>query len=506
MVDLTRLCEVVELTSTLPARTVGRVITAFREHCLRYAHEKGDIQPASNSTLDGLKEITDFQWSFWESSGVTHIGEVLSSLVTTPRLLKHSLRRTWMEWRILHGEVDFDDLLVCNIVRVASAKSFDFLTDNRSTLADDKARVKKDKTNWSRVVTDCGTNVRQQLWEVLGFLLPGVDGGRTLRRSPQPPQGIRYERYWRRVNGGYIGADEIRDQTVLGEMAKWKAAREESRLSMELTQQEGFANVFEDMMQTSVSDELRLSASELLELAEVVFHIVLENQGSDANSDSVPGFISLWRCALQFAKRGALPEGYQDWLLKQIDVALRVSLQFANDLEYYWGSVSQGLLSPVSRDILRDCIVATAQSTLDGEHITKIVTLRHPWALRHFVTRSYDETPPTLDPSKWDWIAPRLSDAIQLDPMLAVPQVCFLFRGSNREIRIDPKTRQPRSSTGSLDRELVRTLVPETQIRRDLVATLIAAKIEADTYDAEIAETVRVVRSDAAAWEREGLS
>ena len=48
-------------------------------------------------------------------------------LLLTPRLLKHTLRRMRGAWQALHGEIDFDDLLMVNVLRSAAPEAFDFV-------------------------------------------------------------------------------------------------------------------------------------------------------------------------------------------------------------------------------------------------------------------------------------------------------------------------------------------------------------------------------------------
>lgn len=81
-------------------------------------------------------------------------------LVKTPRLLKTILRRTAHSWERLHGEIDFDDLLVANVIRFAAPEAYDFLLENyreirgleRDGLLKDKDKRKERlQAKWSRV-------------------------------------------------------------------------------------------------------------------------------------------------------------------------------------------------------------------------------------------------------------------------------------------------------------------------------------------------------------------
>jgi hypothetical protein len=185
----------------------------------------------------------------------------ICKLVKTPRLLKIILRHCLKTWERLHGELDFDDLLVANVLRFAAPEAFDFMLGNcnelRCLLEDgvfknrderQKAVEEKWKSEFSKVTWD--TYSAKQL---IQFLFYGWKDPNRVIRKDIAPQGFQTSLpidYWDRFIRGELRTEEICDQEVLRSISLWHSTpngvhyRGKS-LIVSLYEDQTFATMFE---------------------------------------------------------------------------------------------------------------------------------------------------------------------------------------------------------------------------------------------------------------------
>jgi hypothetical protein len=359
-------------------------------------------------------------------------------LVITPRLLKTILRRTKHSWERLHGEIDFDDLLVANVIRFAGPEAYDFLLENfreirgleREGLQKDKDKRKERlQAKWSRVTNAANWDVSAGE-ELVAFLFPmwvikSYFGGGLV------PQGVRNSiptDYWLRLNIEELGELEVRDQETLHALVNWKKDVNTGHfrglsLPEALFAREELSPKFEQFAR------LVMDGRDFRQLASSLFAIIIKKHGVKANVDSCASFISLWRMAI----RTPIDEQeHRDWLLQEIRKALPKSFRFANDLYYYWKSNDESdvhLKKPHPE--LREPVIEEAKSLFKDspERLIQALDPEFIYSVYHFVI--HFSTPVVgasgFDPVAWGWFTCVLVDAAKLAPLVIIPQIVTLI-------------------------------------------------------------------------------
>jgi hypothetical protein len=359
-------------------------------------------------------------------------------LVKTPRLLKTILRRTKHSWERLHGEIDFDDLLVANVIRFASPEAYDFLLENFREIRDlEREGLQKDKdkrkerlqAKWSRATNAANWDVSAGE-KLVAFLFPmwvikSYFGGGLV------PQGVRNSiptDYWLRLNIEELGELEVRDQETLHALVNWKKDINTVHfrglsLPEALFAREELSPKFEQFA------PLVMGGKDFRQLASSLFAIIIEKFGVKANVDSCTGFIPLWRLAI----RAPIDEQeHRDWLLQEIRKALPKSFRFANDLYNYWKSNDESdvhLKKPHPE--LREPVIEGAKSLFKDspERLIQALDPEFIYSVYFFVI--YYSTPVEggsgFDLVAWRWFTYVLVDAAKLEPLVIIPQIVTLI-------------------------------------------------------------------------------
>ena len=231
------------------------------------------------------------------------------------------------------------------------------------------------------------------------------------------PQGVHYSEpvdYFRRIGAEGMGVAEVRDQTVLQDIERWKADLDASVIHNLVAASKGrgqYALVWEHF-------SAKHSEAELMELTEHVVANVLDRDGASAEGDHI-AIIALWR---RCGKR-LTTDQFTEWLQKLILSAMPVSLNLVNDLYYYWTG-KYGLVSDFQRPRVRRSIVqAVCQRLRTGPDLLKIVAPEHPHAVRLLINQvGVDNSVPAY--RAWrDHLASVLLDGARIDPELMVAQI-----------------------------------------------------------------------------------
>ena len=490
--DISRLCERIEPVHRIERGLVLRVVGAFRTHCLALAEERGDVQPAHESTLNFLGALHE-----WRSldldmlNGRTPVS-ALAEVLITPRALKQAMRHTWHAWNDLHGEVDFDDLLICHVIRAVSPSAFDFLMENYGALsADTRDAKQRDEITsaWNAQIRDCSLDGRERLWILVGFLFPAIA---VASRSPSPPQGVRRTVYWERVIRGRV-AERVRDQDVLRAVATWKRDRGETLLASKLAADTAFAEGFERVIEGYPRAEFSLTHAEYRRLTSQVVAIGIREHHAESCDDAVPGFIPLWRSARALQEN----DGVGEWLWEEIEKAFPCSLAMANDLEYYWGDDKRTRFPKNEREQIRSRTIAWAREHMTAEMLAQNLGRTDPAALYQFVTRRHVDSAREFEAQSWRWLVPRLIGAMGIAPNVVTRQVCLLLSRS-RSGRDRDASKQWHGVTGhELDKSLLEELAPQETERKALLERLAAATGPTDEDDSQMRSIVQGVCDDA---------
>jgi hypothetical protein len=233
---LLRIAEHLEVVPNLARTRVTAAIKTFRELCQNEFPE--DVDPVSSKWREerlGMPEGSVAE--YYKLAELIYLDparpvEAMSTLITTPRAFKAVLRRTWQAWASLHGEIDLDDMLVANVLRVNTPEGFAFINEHvghiRRLCAEHKASSKEEKETREKIKSLWKIQTESAKWDgaavdmLMDFLFPGwIDHSRraealqgVLRSDPTD--------YWIRLNAEKLLEGEIGDQRVIKAMQLWK--------------------------------------------------------------------------------------------------------------------------------------------------------------------------------------------------------------------------------------------------------------------------------------------
>lgn len=434
---MARLSEQMEVVSQPPRDAVLRLIRSFREYCLvRYRDDIDPFEPnrrESRTLFASSPEIDRFA-----AAGRTapRVIDALSKLLSTPRILKTCLRRTWLAWQALHGELDFDDLLVCSALRAAAPDAFLFIHEHigklrylssPSTTGSDRERDDKDRDS---LIQELQARDKDTQWDhgaassLISFLFPGW-AKQTSGRTPSS-QRILVDGptdYWARMNSERVPTGDIRDQDVLKAILCWRKDRSKQVLAGHMFAE---AILYVDRFADKVEQfGALLDGREVRDIAGGLFDLINKLEDVGGGSEK-PGFIQLWRLSLTKE-----PDSHHEWVVGQVYQALRTSLRFANDIYYYWRHDSEHPSSHSPTPGLRNRIVGLARDAYERDPRIYIGTIErtYPWSTYHLIV--YHGSPegggPGIENEDWTWFGSPLMQAWDMEPDLVLPQIVVLL-------------------------------------------------------------------------------
>lgn len=251
---LVRVCEHRE---DLVCRTdaMVEVIRDFRDYCLtKYPKDqpkdKKDLDPVKRNDRDKrfmeasetmLEFITKHKDGNIQSERRSVVHGLAKEIFST-RNLKSVLRRTYQIWERLHGEIDFDELLVMNALRFGEPVMFSFIQINRDLFQrlhytkekSEKEEVRKQiYARWNRFEgigdstgklsdSELGFS-KEAFYDCMRFIFPLIQ--EEMDRFDPYPQSIALSHvndYWERYHLEEIPENQFRDQTVYQAIEKWR--------------------------------------------------------------------------------------------------------------------------------------------------------------------------------------------------------------------------------------------------------------------------------------------
>ena len=366
-------------------------------------------------------------------------------LAKTPRLLKLILRRTYRAWEALHGEIDFDDLLVANVIRFSAPEAFDFILENiqeirgleiKSEFEKHEERLDAIEAKWDQAIESCRWD-RTSVKKLIKFLFPAWNIGSPsgLHLAPQGLHVASPTDYWSRFLSEEIQANEIRDQEVISSLAFWRknpdgSHFQEYSLSKVLAINKEFSSKLEQFA------PLFLDGQDFRRLASQLFYEATKLNGVYASSDSVPGFIPLWRCTI---RQPIDNDEHHQWVQNEISKALPLSFHFANDIYYYYRTNRQSEING-EKDLaeLRNKIILDFKDLFveDPGKFAKSIDPKYMYSSHHFCVfySSKEEGGPGFKAEEWTWFAQLLLKAGALEKQVIIPQLVGLLVKERRRI------------------------------------------------------------------------
>lgn len=418
----------------ISSNDIIKTVRSFRDGCL--ARHEDDIDTLSATDRRGRLgkidkgSLLDQAFAHLRDDPVDHIAELL----TTPRLLKTVLRRVYNAWERLHGEIDFDDLLVANVLRFGAPEGYDFLLQRfteirglkREGIAHDADKRRKSLNDAWEHITKAVSWDKSGAYALVAFLFPELRGRGYSHKDI--PQGVRHAAptdYWIRFNAEHIEQSVIPDQQVLHAIATWKQNHASVAFRGETLAVELFKN---SMLSSKVEQfgSIFLRGEDVQALASALFEVMISRLDVKANRDSCEAFIALWRVYLDL---NVSQEKHSGWISPEILKALPVSLRFANDLYYFWRHKDHNAVSfkgeQRSPEIRTPAIEKAKELFSDSP--TRLVEVLDPdfmFSIFHFAVlySSSAEGGDGFRPEDWRWLADALVKAGQQNSRRALPQ------------------------------------------------------------------------------------
>lgn len=429
--------------------------------------------------------------------------ENVCRLAKTPRLLKLILRRTFLIWEGLHGEIDFDDMLVANTIRFGAPEAFEFLLEHHKAirglhtdgmLKDRDARLNDVEVKWTSATKAARWDVASAK-SLTQFLFPCLRANNSSQETGVH-QFIQFSEptdYWARYLAEELDPGTLRDQEILLGLAAWRedahssVDRRNVKLPSVLCSDKEFADKFEYFAR------IFLDGQDIRQLAAATFKQALALQGVKACNDSIPGFIPLWRLAI----RQPIDEPeHLEWVKNEIFKALPTSLHFANDVYYYWTSNSESdVHGKPDRVELRNQVVSHAKNIFAGKphDFIRVIDPHYMYSAHHFrvYLKAPDEGESAFTTDSGDWFSELLLEAGEINPQVIVPQIACLvikeqdsFNGFNY------------SFNDGLPKKLF-----ETEMLR--LMHILSTEINVDSFNLREKKVIQTAREVATEWLKE---
>jgi hypothetical protein len=504
---MAKLCEHIEVVPNLARGPVLNVLRTFRDHCRKKYADDREVRDAEDKERRVGFDDSATMDPFAHAGLISRPIDNLAKLLANPRILKTSLRRTWLAWRTIHGEIDFDHLFICSAVRSTAPEAFFLINENVARLRTLSSRSDTDEAK--KRDTQVRESLKKQLAErsqagewnpetidgLIGFLFPGWQEGFSTRSLPAP-QGVQIGEptdYWARLNREDLLPHEIRDQEVIRAIESWRQDRNATvfrdlRIQNALFEFEGVAAKVEQLGDILTPKEVR-------DLASGLFDLILKKEKIAAARD-YPGFIELWRLSLK--KRY---DPHETWITPEICKAFRISLRFANDLYHYWRRQSENVDARSPTPELRESVIRHAQGIYAHEHGVYIRALDRacPGSTRALVVdhSSPKAGGPGLENEDWLWLGPVLLSVASTEPQLGIPQLVVLLT----DYESTPGDRGSVIHKSVFSDSVAEHVFGEGRMR-DLME-LLARDFQQPEYDAEISVRCGCCQRRAKEWLRE---
>lgn len=387
--------------------TVWRIVRSFRTGVL--SEFAGTfIDPVTYMKDSGIVPPEDESFGYWLWDIGPHGPSpqlALGQLLSNPRSLKMALRECRDTWTQLHGEIDFDDVLVCSVLRQTAPEVFAWVNDNLSHMRSGpeesnipayKAQRDARTAELALTVGRAGNRIQSAAIEsLLGFLFDGYGKGPKIVDSsvrPQRVSGASHVDYWKRMRSGLRVPAKGSDQEVLRAIDSWRATKDAQLLGLVLDP---------DRMDGVYHFSTRLNKDELCLLLDQVAAKLEFASAANWPEEKHPSIRELYRMM-----RRNLPISTElgPQLLRTITRAMVKNLALVHTLIYFFVEKEDG------RSILAEKDIMEIRSTL-GAFLAKSFA---PYDTISYISALMDGS---VYLSKWLARAARRAPAIGLDDL-----------------------------------------------------------------------------------------
>lgn len=444
-----KVSEHIEVVPELGRKVTLKMLRTFRNHCLAMFPE--DLDALSNEDMEKRSGFDRSEMGDLFPELVERMMDPIDNMVSllrNPRILKHALRRTYEVWLKLHGEINFDELLACEIIQTSAVEIYLVINSNISTFRSlaqpnkNSEAKKRDDENQEKLKEIIDERTKGKSGDIsaanslIDFLFPGWNKD-FFGHSTKLLQSVSCESatdYWRRIHLEEIGEDEIRDQTIMQAIKAWRKNKEtqvykEFNLPKAIFEVEGFADKIEQFGTMLDGNEVRCLSTEL-------FRLILGEGEKIVKASRYLGFTQLWRLSLD---NHVEKDEHEKWVLNELRKALSVSLRFANDIYYYWRHQERdtGRADPTIE--LREQFVEAGKEiySTNVELLIKVIDPDSFWCVHHFARlfSHQNQGGPGYKPEDWRWLGDVLVEAAVKAPSIIVPQIAGLVVDSGDQFK-----------------------------------------------------------------------
>ena len=419
-IDFPKLCDIIELLRPMQYEHVGAILVTAVDHW-HHAYPDIDPRPAPHRTTLRLEHYSrassmrEYLRRLAPNTPLDH----LVRLLQTPRHLRQVLRRVNLVWRQLHGEADLDHIVILTALREAAPSVYEFLVTHM-----DVARHGPDELlapggalteRWNRLTESLSNgSAARQLVSLLGMQQLSEGGQQGVGLSPQGVHLTHPVDYFRRIAAERLDPEELRDQTVLDDIDKWRQSRG-AALVDRLLAADGEADRYPRVW---LHFSERHATSELTELATLLVERVLDRDGREAEADH-PALSALsYTCG-----RRLRPDQESEWLQTLVVGAVPVALGFATELYRDWTG-ENGIVTPDVRRQIRDALVEAVQETLrDGANVALLLSSRDPWSVGRLILCMAEGGNGVALETWREHLAPALIRAARTHPEIVLPEL-----------------------------------------------------------------------------------
>ncbi len=437
-----RLAEHIEVIPALYPKYVRAIVNMFRGYCLKQYQEDVDfLSKEHRENRWGTDKTYPFDPDAWKAAigGKDKPIFAIPKLLTGPRALKQVLRRTLSAWNRLHGEIDFDDLLMANVLRFAAPEAFDFIHNHIHKLRmAESGKIESASDKLHQNTSENKANKPEQLWnyylkgknilwdkkaayDLIETLFPGITDWNSNKTIV--PQHIGREDltvdYWVRLNTEELKEDEIPDQQVLCAIEKWKKDNKTKTyqgysLAKAMLNIKHFAEMVNQFW-------FQFNGQEIKELTIQYFSLLR----GEAEKENRSGFSELSNM-LSLQSKYSREDLKGEWVKDEIAMMLPINLDLAMDIytEYYKVFYSQ---SEKPQEHV-DYIISKARECFNDISIfVKALEGAKQYCITQFINIWSKRENNIVDYSKWVWLGDVLIQAFDENPNIVMPQIANII-------------------------------------------------------------------------------
>ena len=446
-IEVSKIAEYILTIPPLPPEVSLTVIDQVRNHC-RHNWQTIDLTGAIHGRGDLRSEASVFGQMALQSWVIG-----LAKLIETPRVLKQVCRAYLSAWEHLHGEVDFDELLMVVALRHAAPEIFSFLCVHFNDLLklkaappasregsqragidhpenmEDERHAAHLKDRWLRAIEALDASQTSAGVAILAELIPATSRitGSSIWRITRTnrAQGIRSKRghiYWERLVGEMV-SEELHDQRVLGPLFEAIKRNSVERLAKSFQDSAEFSKMlifFEGYYP-------RLDCDLALALARAV----LEGLRQAVPSMQPAEFPVLNDLADWIGVHHVPRELLAGWVKQQIADCFPFHLHLANSI---YRCLVKDVFPPTEEKECREVLVESAKTHYAGMDADTFVSCFNKAYAFSLVELLFLDDPRYIradgwhaNPEEWSCLARVLLEAVEKHPDVLKPQMIFAF-------------------------------------------------------------------------------